>query len=201
MLKIENISFSYDRLPILSNFNLQVDDHEIVALVGASGQGKSTLLRIICGLEKEQSGTITLNNQCISGDSYVPPNKRNVGLVFQDYALFPHLNVENNIGYASNDKTLVSQLIADFGLTGLEKVSISTLSGGQQQRVAIARSLAAKPKLLLLDEPFSNLDSDVKADIKNTMKAIFKKYDMTCIIVSHNELDYEGLATRTVIMQ
>lgn len=200
MLKIDNLSFSYDRTTILSNFNLEVASGEIVALVGQSGQGKTTLLRIICGLEKQEAGTIILDDVSITTESYIPPNKRNVGLVFQDYALFAHLNVESNIGYACTDKILIAQLIEDFGLKGFEKASIATLSGGQQQRVAIARSLAARPKLLLLDEPFSNLDSEVKADIKQTMQAIFSKYKMTCIIVSHNENDYEGLATRTIKM-
>lgn len=199
MLKINNLSFSYGSKQILNNFNLEVVNQEIVALVGSSGQGKSTLLRIICGLETESSGSIILNGENIT-QKKLSPNQRNVGLVFQDYALFPHLNVRKNIAYASNDQNLIDQLIVDFGLSELENASVSTLSGGQQQRVAIARSLAAKPKLLLLDEPFSNLDDDVKGDIKESMKQIFKKYQMTCIIVSHNEKDYAGLADRIVKM-
>lgn len=197
MLKIKNLSFSYDQLPIISDLNLNIDDQEIVALIGPSGQGKSTLLRIICGLENVQSGSIILNNQCIND---LAPNKRNIGLVFQDYALFPHLNVKKNIGYACKDNDIIEQLIEDFGLTGLENVSVSTLSGGQQQRVAIARSLAAMPKLLLLDEPFSNLDNAIKEEIKKSMKEVFVKYQMTCIIVSHNDKDYEGLANRVIKM-
>ena len=173
MLSCKKISKSYDNL-VLSNFDLEVGDDEIVALLGPSGSGKSTLLRIICGLEKSDSGKILFNG--VDLEEY-PPEKRGIGMVFQNLALFPHLNVFDNIKFGlptNNSIGEISDMLELVGLKDFDSRKIQTLSGGESQRVALARSLIAKPKMILLDEPLSSLDSSVKESLSLEVRKMIK---------------------------
>lgn len=206
-LEIKNLTFAYKKntTPILKNFSFSMEKQEIVSIMGASGCGKSTLLRLIAGLEEPQSGTIIMEGRCLFSDKEnIEPYKRNIGMVFQDYALFPHLKVKENIAYGLNhlSKDEKEKRVNEFlNLIEMEEHQNKyphELSGGQQQRVALARSLACHPKLLLLDEPFSNLDAHLKNQIREDVKKILKKTQATCLIVSHDEEDGKALGAREV---
>ena len=164
---------------------------KLTALFGQSGSGKTTLLRMIAGSVKPDSGNITVENE-IWFDSKkginLPPQKRNVGMMFQDYALFPNMTVEQNIKYAQagNDKLFVKKLLEKFGLSEFAKRKPGNLSGGQKQRAALARALARKPKILLLDEPLSALDSDMRANLQDEILRIHEISDATTLLVSHD---------------
>ncbi len=199
MIKLENVQFSYDKEKVLSDFSYEFETSKIYALTGPSGKGKTTLLRLMSGLLKANSGTIKIGENVVDGESsYVKPNKREVGLVFQDYALFPHLNVIKNVAYAAKSDKEVEDMLELVKMTDLKTKNVSELSGGQKQRVAIARTLVTKPKILLLDEPFSNLDDDVKKPIKKLIKNIVEKRGLTVIIVSHNKEDYLDLVDEVI---
>lgn len=191
MLEIKEITFGYDKL-LLDRINLELEN-EIAALIGPSGCGKSTLLQIIAGLLKPHSGSITLNNTSLSSLSC---EKRNIGLVFQDYALFPHLTVEKNILFGIKDKAKLDEFLTLMEITHLRKKYPHQLSGGEAQRVAIARSLAAEPSALLLDEPFSNLDLDLKLRLQEHLKQIQKQYQLPILFVSHDKADIENFAQK-----
>ena len=185
---VKDLSFSYKKLSIIENFSFLVKKKEIVLIKGNSGQGKSSLLNIISGLKKPDSGSITCNNVVFNDENiFLEPEKRNIGYVFQDFALFPHINAESNIKYAmsANDIDLFDEAINNLNLKDhLQKMPYE-LSGGQQQRVAIARSLLRKPSLLLLDEPFSNLDQDNKVRAQELIMAVINKLEIPCLLVSH----------------
>ena len=177
----------------------------MAALLGESGSGKTTLLRLIAGFDHPDSGTISLNgNTLFSSTKFVHPEKRNIGLVFQDYALFPHLSIEKNIGFGVKDKSAKSTLVNRYAnLLGLKdhlKKYPHEISGGQQQRVAIARSLAAQPDLLLMDEPFSNLDESMKENVRDELRNIFKQEGITCIFVTHDTNDAMSIADRILVL-
>lgn len=202
MLKLGNINFSYDsKNTVLNNFNLSLDDGEILAIKGPSGCGKSTILRLIAGLEKLQSGDIYLDNELINNK---PTNKRNVGFVFQSLALFPHLSVRKNIEFGLHNvsKEERNKLVHDIA----EKVEITDIldrypyeiSGGQKQRTAIARSLIVKPKVLLLDEPFTALDEDLKEHVRKDIKRILNTFHISTIIVTHDIKDAHSLNARVI---
>lgn len=205
-VNLDNISFSYNKNEeILKNFCLVVKDNEITALIGDSGCGKSTVLRIISGLEKQQTGTVKLNDKVISSEKeFTPPEKRNVGMVFQDYALFPHMSVRKNIEFGIKNlskkerKTRVEEVLNLVGLPNKINSYPHELSGGEQQRIALARSLASKPEILLLDEPFSNLDTSLKKQIRNDLKTIIKKAKITCLFVTHDHEDAYDIADSTI---
>ena len=160
-VRIEDLEHSYTSEPVLQKVCLEVESGESIALLGPSGCGKTTLLRLLAGLEVPDSGSIQIGGEVVAGTKWVPPVRRRVGMVFQDWALFPHLSVEKNVGYGvakSADKEAeVKTALEMVGLLGLEERMPATLSGGQQQRVALARALAPKPSVLLLYEPFSNI--------------------------------------------
>ena len=185
---IKDLSFSFNKLSIIESFSLEAKKKEIVLIKGRSGQGKSSLLNVISGLKKPDSGTITCNDVVFNSENiFLEPEKRNLGYVFQDFALFPHINAESNIKYAmpANDLNLFDKAVNALNLNNhLQKMPYE-LSGGQQQRVAIARALLRRPSLLLLDEPFSNLDQDNKTCAQELIMTIINKLEIPCLLVSH----------------
>jgi len=200
MLKLESIKFKYDNSneQILDGFNLELAEGETLAILGASGCGKSTILRIIAGLEIPQEGSVYINDVDVSK---VPTEKRNVGFVFQEYALFPHMTVYENINYGLNskgNKKKIEEVAKLVGITEYLKRYPHELSGGQRQRVALARSIAYQPNILLLDEPFSNLDTELKDQIRNDLKNILNKTNITTILVTHDKDDAEVLADKVL---
>ena len=202
LIEIENIAFGYEKNdPVLKDVTLRLKSGDIVAVLGDSGSGKSTLLRIISGLEAPRDGSV-----CVDGSPWVnryhalSPQKRPVGMVFQAYALFPHLTVEKNIAFGLKNlskaeiKRKVDDVLSLVGLVHKRRSYPHELSGGQRQRVALARALAPSPKVLLLDEPFSNLDETLKMAIRSELHAILRKSGTTTILVTHDKRDAEALA-------
>ncbi|PIY07943.1 MAG: hypothetical protein COZ18_14830 [Flexibacter sp. CG_4_10_14_3_um_filter_32_15] len=214
MLELQNI---YKKFPLMESYavndiSFSLKKGETLALLGESGSGKTTLLRMIAGLEKPSEGSITLQNKLVFNNTdsiFVKPEKRNVGLFFQHYALFPHLTVFENIAYGlssklynkSQKKEQVSEMLALIELPNYEKRFPHELSGGQQQRIALARALAPKPELLLLDEPFSNLDEQLKGEVRQQIKAILEKTQTTTILVTHDLQDALSLADSLAVMR
>jgi iron(III) transport system ATP-binding protein len=178
------------------DLSLRVEPGESVALLGPSGCGKTTLLRLIAGLERPLVGTIQLGDRFVSGPhgrggTWVPPENRRIGMVFQDWALFPHLTVGRNVGYGLDRSKRAPHRIAEalelVGLAGFAERMPSTLSGGQQQRVALARALAPRPGVLLLDEPFSNLDSSLREDVRSEVRRLLIELGITAVFVTHDQ--------------
>lgn len=204
-LKLTDLYFQYDDNQLIQSFSCSTEKGSITAILGNSGSGKSTLLRLISGLEKPLEGTMVLDQQLIFDDQhFVEAHLRQVGLVFQDYALFPHLTVRKNIEYGvrsakgHHKKAIVDRLLTMVELSDDADKYPSQCSGGMQQRVAIARALANEPKLLLLDEPFSNLDQSLKERMRILMKQWFKEQDFTVIIVTHDQQDAAMLADQII---
>jgi len=204
---IDNLVFRYSsrQAAVIDHFSLTLDKGEIVGMIGASGSGKSTVLRLIAGLDLPEQGEITINQQQVLGErTYIPAEKRGVGMVFQDYALFPHLTVAANITFGLHRwkrqlrKARLEEMLELVQLGSFAKRYPYELSGGQQQRVALARALAPQPSLLLMDEPFSNLDADLKASIRQELRLILQKADMTCLFVSHDAEDIEAICDRSI---
>ena len=192
-LQIENVSLSIGGSSILENLNLNVPEHEILSIIGPSASGKSSLLRMIAGFENINSGKIKLNNSIVDDMvTKVEPQKRNIGIIFQDLALFPHLNCKDNIlfGISKNciDQKLnrLDRLASLLGISQILESFPHEISGGQQQRVAIARALAPKPEILLLDEPFSALDEELKDTLISDVKKLLKEEKITAIVITHN---------------
>ncbi|RXJ95191.1 iron ABC transporter ATP-binding protein [Malaciobacter molluscorum] len=192
MVSIENFGVSFGNTKILENINFDVKPGEIVTILGSSGCGKTTILRAIAGLQKEHKGHICIGDECVSSkEIYV--KDREVGYIFQDYALFPHLNVSENIAFAlfklskKEKEKRVDELLEQFNLIDHKNKQIHQLSGGQQQRVAIARALANNPKILLLDEPFSNLDAMLRYKTKIWLKNLIKELNLSAILVTHDK--------------
>ena len=190
--------------PAVKNLSLAVEKGSIVTLLGPSGCGKSTTLRLIAGFERADAGSIALAGTIMSNSStWIPPEKRGVGMVFQDYALFPHLNVFNNIGfgYQAKDRSArVKEVMELVNLKGYENRYPHELSGGQQQRVALARALTLRPVVVLLDEPFSNLDADLRVHMRVEVKRIIKEAGATAVFVSHDQKDALAISDRIVVM-
>ncbi len=200
-LELKNIYFKHKhaQADTLKNISFSLEHGKILGIQGASGSGKSTILRIIAGLEVPQSGTISINGKIVCSEMiFIEPEKRNIGMVFQDYALFPHLTVEKNILFGVDDKhnaaNILQEMVNLVNIQDLVKRYPYELSGGQQQRVAIARTLARRPSLLLLDEPFSSLDTALQNKIRTEVHAIVKKSNITTIFVSHNEEDISSIS-------
>lgn len=199
-LLFNNITFRYDKENILENYTFNVDKYEILLIKGKSGIGKSTILNLISGFEKPFSGEILLDGIDITNEKI---EKRNIGYLFQEYALFPHLNVYQNISYGIshlNKKEIekrVSELLDIVQMKGFEKRYPNDLSGGEKQRIALARSLANRPKLLLLDEPFSSLNEELKDKLRIDLRNILKSQKITAIIVSHDS-DDKVIADRVI---
>lgn len=207
VVDVKNISFAYagNNQPVIQSFSFSVDERAIVGILGASGSGKSTLLRIIAGLETPFEGSITIAGRTVVDDrTFVLPEDRGVGMVFQDYGLFPHLTVAQNITFGlhrlsrEQRQKRLQEMAELVQLQGYEGRYPHALSGGQQQRVALARALAPQPSILLMDEPFSNLDAALKQSIRQELRDILRRAKMTCLLVTHDEQDVAAICDRTV---
>ena len=207
-LDITNLTKSYDqgKVKALDGVTFFVKKGDICAVVGESGSGKTTLIRLIAGLEELDSGEIHIENKLVASiKKSIDPDKRNVGMVFQEYALFPHLSVLENVIYgvkkSKSRKKQALQTLELVGLMGFEKRYPHELSGGQQQRVALARALAPNPTILILDEPFSNLDAMMRYRLRNEVFNIIKKTGVTAIFVTHDTQDALAVADEILILQ
>ena len=203
MLELKNVKKSYDGTVVLKNISLDIGEGEIVSILGPSGCGKTTLLNLILGIVDADGGRIIFNGEDLTD---VPMEKRGFNIVFQDYALFPNLNVYQNITYGLRNKPEISskeeveELIRLLGLEEHLNKRIGQLSGGQKQRVALARTMVMKPKILLLDEPLSALDGVIKESIKDRIRTIAKEYNLTTIIVTHDPEEALTLSDRVMII-
>ena len=203
ILKIENLSLSYKDQEVLKNINLSLDLGERVSILGESGSGKSSLLRCIAGFENINKGKISLKNEIVSSDTFMlPTEKRGVGMVVQEKALFPHLTVKKNILFGiesnSNKNEIVSELAELFKIEKLLDKLPGQISGGEQQRVAFARSLAPSPSLLMLDEPFSALDDKLKQELYYELDKIFEKEELSILLVTHDREEAQILTSRSL---
>ncbi len=205
IIDLKNISVSFDGEQILKSINLYIRDGEFITFLGPSGCGKTTTLRIVAGFLEPDSGDVIFDGKKING---VPPHKREVNTIFQRYALFPHLNVAENIAFGLKLKKMpkdkidkkVSEMLALVNLKGFENRNINSLSGGQQQRVAIARALAVDPKVLLLDEPLGALDLKLRKDMQNELKKIQQSLGITFIYVTHDQEEALSMSDTIVVM-
>ena len=203
MLEIKNITVNYESRPLFTNLSLTIQRGEIVALTGPSGSGKTTLLRCIAGLEVMAAGTILLNNNDITNR---PAHKRQIGLVFQDNQLFPHLNVSQNVGYSLKIQRVAKQTIATkvhealelVGLSHLADRSITNLSGGEAKRIAVARALVAEPEVLLLDEPLNGLDNELHSRLLEDLRALLTARGTTTLHVTHDHAEAATIAHRVL---
>ena len=201
MLELKNISKRFENRFLADKLNLSVSRGEIVALLGASGAGKSTLLKIVAGLEQADAGQVFFDQQDIT---QLPPERRHFALMFQDFALFPHLNVLDNVAFGLVEQKLSKKTAREQALTMLARFNlathamdkVTTLSGGEQQRVALARALITQPKLLLLDEPFSALDAELRQSLRDEFKQHITSMGIAAILVTHDELEACAMAHR-----
>ncbi|WP_372882944.1 ABC transporter ATP-binding protein [Psychromonas sp.] len=207
-LIVNDLDCFYQRNQVLKSLDLALDNNEIVCLLGESGCGKTTLLRAVAGLQTELSGRIQIKDKTVNhNDINIPPEERKVGLIFQDYALFPHLSVFDNVAFslhklpAKVQRQRVSDVLALVRLTDYADRFPHQLSGGQQQRVAIARALAYQPDLMLLDEPFSNLDHHVRFQIIDELRELLKSHSMSALFVTHSKEEGFAFADRIALMQ
>lgn len=209
-VSLENITKIFgskqeEKVTAVDDFNININQGELVTLLGPSGCGKTTTLRMIAGFETPTNGKIYFEGENVSN---VPPNKRNTAMVFQSYGLFPHMTVKDNISYGLRfkdmDKSEVNkktkQIMELVGLPGFEDRNPGELSGGQQQRVALARSLIIEPKVLLFDEPLSNLDAKLRENMRNEIRKLQKKLSITSIYVTHDQIEAMSLSDRIVVM-
>ena len=205
MLEVRDISKTYEGKPLLKRISLTVGAGETVCLLGKSGSGKSTLLRIIAGLEEPEAGQILWDGIDLSS---TPPHLRDFGLVFQDYALFPHLNVYDNVAFGLRMRRMppeeISRRVASalemVNLSGFETRNVTDLSGGEQQRVALARALAPRPRLLMFDEPLGALDRALREDLLNELRSILRQTDIPAIYVTHDQEEAFAIADRVLIL-
>lgn len=207
LLTLKNIECRFDKRIVVQDLTLHVNSGGLVCLLGPSGCGKTTVLRAIAGFHPVSSGEVLLNGNCISRPGFsLPPEQRRLGMVFQDYALFPHLNVARNIGFGiqslseAQQKTTVGEMLELVGLDGMENRYPHELSGGQQQRVALARALAPKPALILMDEPFSNLDVELRERVSGEIRDILKQQGATAILVTHDQHEAFALGDQVGVM-
>ena len=207
ILEISDLSHSYgDEIFTITDFSFSLKEGEITSIIGASGIGKTTLLRIIAGLEQPVEGEVRINEKLVSSKNFIlPPEKRNLGLVVEDRALFPHLNVKKNvmfgINYIEEKESLAHEYLELFKDLDLEKKFTQEISAGQQQRVAFARALITNPDILLLDEPFAALDKKLKSELHVETKKIFKEKGLSVILVTHDEEEAEYFSDRIIEFQ
>ena len=192
IIRARSVAKSYGSETVLSDFNLDVWNGSIVGILGISGSGKTTALRLLAGFDKPDSGIIEMRDKVISSkETFLPPEERNIGMVFQDYALFPHLNVEKNIAFGlSRDEIKSGRLQEVLSMCNLEiyrNKFPQELSGGQQQRVSLARALAPKPEVILLDEPFTSLDAHMARDLREEVVSLLRQTETTALIVTHDQ--------------
>ena len=211
--EIRNIVMDFNGFKALNGISLKIQDGEFIAVLGPSGCGKTTLLRLLAGFTPPSSGEIRIGEQVAANRDYVlPPNERFISMVFQSYALWPHMSVRKNVEFPiknskfvspeirSNCDSRVQELIGMVGLTGMEKRLPAQLSGGQRQRVALARALAVNPDLLLMDEPLSNLDTELRVEMRREIKELHQKTKVTVVYVTHDQSEALALADRIVVM-
>jgi len=208
IVTVKNVikTFNKGKVVALNNVSFSLEEGNILAIVGESGSGKTTLIRLITGLEVLDKGSIVLKKETVSSDSvFVTPEKRKVGMVFQDYALFPHLSVFENIAYGIskgvNKKERIEEILRLVGLPNLEKRYPHELSGGQQQRIALARALAPSPELLILDEPFSNLDVLLRNQLREDILKIIKETSTTAVFVTHDIKDALAISDDILVLK
>ena len=205
-LRCENVTKHFGDVVAVDGASIEVERGRTLALLGASGCGKTTLLRIIAGFERPDSGRVELGGRVLNAPGvFMPPEKRRVGLVFQDFALFPHLSVASNVAFGMTQKNgrrraRIEELLSLVGLEGLGGRMPHELSGGQQERVALARSLAAEPDLILLDEPFSNLDTGLRQRVRAEVRQIIESLGTTAIFVTHDQEEALSLAQRVAVV-
>lgn len=206
---IKNVVKAFDKEVVIKSFNAEIKDGEFITLLGPSGCGKTTLLRMIAGFHKQTSGSISIDGKIVSDETtFVPPEKRGIGMVFQTYAVWPHMNVFDNVAYPLKIQKLskeeikkeVEQILEVVHLKQYESRMPSQLSGGQQQRVALGRALVAKPKLLLLDEPLSNLDAKLRESMRFEIKEIQKRLGITVVYVTHDQVEAMTMSDRVFLM-
>ena len=207
ILNVADLYLSFGRTAVLQGFGFDLAAGEIACLLGHSGCGKTTALRAVAGFEQPERGRIALQERTLSdGRLFVPPHLRRIGMVFQDYALFPHLNVADNIAFglsghsAEARKARVAELLSLIGLPDYGGHYPHQLSGGQQQRVALARALAPKPELVLLDEPFSNLDADLRTRLSKEVRSLLKQEKTSALLVTHDQQEAFAMADKIGIM-
>ncbi|MFT4042622.1 MAG: ABC transporter ATP-binding protein [Gordonia sp. (in: high G+C Gram-positive bacteria)] len=208
---VDEVSKQYSGTRVIDEVDLDVADGEFVALLGPSGCGKTTTLRIIAGLEQPDAGTVRVGDRVVDDPAngvHIPAHRRDIGMVFQSYALWPHLSVAGNVGYplrarrrrGPSVRSAVGNALELVGLGGFEKRSIASLSGGQQQRVALARALVSDPSALLLDEPLSNLDAGLRSSLRAEFRRIAREQPRTTVYVTHDQTEALTLADRILVI-
>jgi iron(III) transport system ATP-binding protein len=201
----ENLHKSFGDVRAVDGLTLHVEEGTIAALLGPSGCGKTTTLRLIAGFERPDAGTIAVDGRTLAGGGeFVAPERRRIGVVFQDYALFPHYDVAGNVAYGLGrraDRSRVAEVLDLVGLGGLADRSVNELSGGQQQRVALARALAPTPELILLDEPFSNLEAGLRERLREEVRDILRAAGVTALFVTHDQEEALSLAEQVAVMR
>ncbi|VAW95704.1 Ferric iron ABC transporter, ATP-binding protein [hydrothermal vent metagenome] len=207
VLDVKNIECRYQQRVAVHDVSLRINDGDLLSLLGPSGCGKTTVLRAIAGFESVSSGNISLRNEIVSKAGYTkPPENRHIGMVFQDYALFPHMDVQDNIGFglrqlsAKDRNQRVKEMLKIVDLSDYADRYVHELSGGQQQRIALARALAPKPDLVLMDEPFSNLDVEMREYLSQEVRQILKSQGATGILVTHDQLEAFAVADHIGVM-
>ena len=212
VLGLDAVSKLFGAVPAVNGASLTVERGELFTLLGPSGCGKTTTLRLVAGLERPDAGEITLRGRVVASVSrrlFVPPHKRNLGMVFQSYAIWPHMTVAENIAYPLELRGVKRAVIREkigrvldlVGLPGLEERSATLLSGGQMQRLALCRALVYEPDLLLLDEPFSNLDAKLREQMRVEVKLLQRRLGITVLFVTHDQVEALGLSDRIAVMQ
>ena len=207
-ITLKDVTKSYGDIEVIKKFSGIFEDKEFVTLLGPSGCGKTTMLRMIAGFEKPTTGEIKIDDVIVSGkNNFVPPNERNIGMVFQSYAVWPHMNVFDNVAYPLKIKKVskaeinkrVSEILEAVHLSQYSKRMPNELSGGQQQRVALGRALVSNPKVLLLDEPLSNLDAKLRESMRFEIKEMQKKFGITVVYVTHDQTEAMAMSDRIIV--
>ncbi|MBI2954116.1 MAG: ABC transporter ATP-binding protein [Chloroflexi bacterium] len=204
-IRCSSVSKSFGPVRAVEGVSLTLSKGRVLALLGPSGCGKTTTLRLLAGFEVPDEGIVEIGGRAVVGNgSFIPPEKRRVGMVFQDYALFPHLDVAGNVAYGINKaddcRSRVKAILTLVGLSGLESRMPHELSGGQQQRVALARALVPRPDVVLLDEPFSNLDASLRGQVRREVREILRAADATAVFVTHDQEEALSLADQVALM-
>ncbi len=207
-ITLNNITKDYGNVKIIKDFSDKFNDREFITLLGPSGCGKTTMLRMIAGFERPTTGEIRINDVVVSSaDKFVPPNLRNIGMVFQSYAVWPHMNVFDNVAYPLKIKRVARSEITERVMNILEAVHLSPyvkrmpseLSGGQQQRIALGRALVSNPEVLLLDEPLSNLDAKLRESMRFEIKEVQKRFGITVVYVTHDQTEAMAMSDRVIV--